>query len=347
MFEAVISLCLSLAAGPCRDHLLPGYEAQTQAACAAALAAMAPDLTRFSGLQAKGEARCQPVGETLSVIEIAPGAFVHRGAIEEPDATNRGDVSNLGFVIGNAGVAVIDTGTARWMGEALWRAIRARTALPVTHVILTHMHPDHVFGAGPLVDAGAQVVGHAGLARALADRQMNYLESLNRLVGVGTMLGTRSVSVDLAIETTAEIDLGGRVLSLRAWPAGHTATDLTVLDATSGTLFAGDLVFDDHTPALDGSLPGWRAVLLELTGMELSRVVPGHGGPSLEWPAGAADTQRYLEVLEADTRAAIDAGQRLADAVEVIARSEAEAWALFEAYNARNATVAFTELEWD
>lgn len=347
MFEAVIALCLSLASGPCRDHLVPGYEAQTVAACEARLAAEVPDLAGFTEFEAKGNAQCQSVGESLLVTEVAPGVFVHRGAIAEPDATNRGDVVNLGFVIGNAGVAVIDTGTARWMGEALWRAIRARTDLPVTHVVLTHMHPDHVFGAGPFVEAGAQVVGHARLSRALADRQVNYLDSLDRLVGVVAMLSTKSVAVDIAIENTAEIDLGDRLLSLRSWPAAHTGTDLTVLDFISGTLFAGDLIFDEHTPALDGRLMGWLAVLSELEAMELARVVPGHGGPSLEWPEGAAATRQYLEILEVDTRAALDAGQRLGDAVEGIANSEAGNWAMFEAYNPRNATVAFTELEWE
>jgi hypothetical protein len=56
---------------------------------------------------------------------------------------------------------------------------------------------------------------------------------------------------------------------------------------------------------------------------------------------------RYLEVLERDTRAAIAAGARLGDAVETIAQSEAGHWSLFEVHNPRNATVAFTALEWE
>ncbi|WP_298976802.1 quinoprotein relay system zinc metallohydrolase 2 [uncultured Roseobacter sp.] len=347
MFEAVIALCVSLTEGPCRDHLLPGYEAQTQAACIAALAAKTPDLDVFKDVQQQGAPRCEPVGSALAVTEVAPGVFVHMGAIEEPDAINLGDITNLGFVIGETGVAVIDTGSARWMGEALWRAIRAQTDKPVTHAIITHMHPDHALGAGPFAEVGAEIVGHANLSRALSDRQANYLESLNRLVGVGAMLGTRTVSVDMAIETMGEIDLGDRVLQLRAWPMAHTGTDVTVMDATTGTLFAGDLIFHRHTPALDGKLTGWRGVLAELEALEVQRVVPGHGGPALDWPEGVQDMSRYLQVLETDTRAAIDAGQRLGEAVEVIAKSEAPHWQLFDAYNPRNATVAFTELEWE
>ena len=174
MFEAVITLCLGLSGEPCRDHLLPGAEAATQAECEAILTSD-PRLQAIpEGLVAQGPARCQEVGTTLDFTEVAPGVHAHRGAIDVPNAENKGDVTNLGFVIGAQSVAVIDTGTARWMGEATWRAIRARTDLPVSHVILTHMHPDHVLGASLFADAGAEIVGHAALPRALSDRVPNY-----------------------------------------------------------------------------------------------------------------------------------------------------------------------------
>jgi len=174
MFEAIVTLCLA-GGTPCRDQLLPGYEAATEAACQERLAARPPDR--------EGEPRCAAAGPPLDFEEVAPGVHVHRGAIEEPDAVNGGDVSNLGFVVGDRAVAVVDTGGARWIGEGTWRAIRARTDLPVTHVILTHMHPDHVLGAGVFEAAGAELVGHAALERALADRAGNYLESFGALIG--------------------------------------------------------------------------------------------------------------------------------------------------------------------
>ena len=209
------------------------------------------------------------------------------------------------------------------------------------------MHPDHVLGAGLFSQAGAQVVGHAGLDRALADRQRNYAESLARLIGADRFLGSGAVATDRQLDATATLDLGDRMLTLRAWPRAHTGTDLTVYDPQSGVLFAGDLVFDRHIPALDGSLRGWQAVLREMRDLPVVLLVPGHGGPVLDWADGAAPMQRYLDVLADDTRDALDAGMRLGDAVETIAASEAAHWQLFEAFNARNATVAFTELEWE
>lgn len=343
MFEAVFMLCLEASDGLCRNQLLPGYEAASLEVCEQKLAAKPP----FDDQDRNMGAFCQPVGTSLEFDEVAPGLFAHRGRIEEPNADNLGDVSNIGFVIGENSVAVIDTGTAPWMGEAVWRAIRERTDKPVSHVILTHMHPDHVLGTAPLARSGAQVVAHSGLERALLDRQNNYVESLSALIGPTEFIGADPIMVDMPVSGDGEIDLGNRKLVLRAWPSAHTSNDLTVLDQGSGILFTGDLVFHMHTPALDGRLVGWRRVLNEMSDMDVTQIVPGHGGPVLAWPEGAEDMRRYLEVLETDTRAAIDSGQRLGAAVETIAQDEADKWDLFEAYNPRNATVAFTELEWE
>ena len=66
-----------------------------------------------------------------------------------------------------------------------------------------------------------------------------------------------------------------------------------------------------------------------------------------KWSCGAAPQARYLDVLARDTRRAIRDGLPLSAAVDTIAGSEADAWALFDVFNPRNATVAFTELEWE
>jgi quinoprotein relay system zinc metallohydrolase 2 len=339
MFEAVFSLCLAGTDAPCRDVLVPGYEAETLVACTEALTTRPPEITE--------EIACRPAPDPLPFEEIAPGVFAHLGDIAVPNPDNLGDVSNIGFIVGSASVAVIDTGGSRSVGEGVWRAIRSRTDLPVSHVVLTHMHPDHVLGASVFVDAGADVLGHNGLGRALADRRENYLVSLSNLIGAAGFLGSEIPDVSDPVQQEMTIDLGDRPLSLRPWPMAHTGTDVTVIDASTGTLFAGDLVFQAHTPALDGSLKGWRSVLEDLQAMAIDRVVPGHGGPVLDWPVGAEPLVDYLDVLESETRAAIDAGKRIGEAAETVAVSEAPKWELFDEYNPRNATVAYTELEWE
>ncbi|WP_299649193.1 quinoprotein relay system zinc metallohydrolase 2 [uncultured Jannaschia sp.] len=344
MFEAVVTLCLAGAPDICRETLLPDIVGADAASCETRLpGTYAPP----AGLVATSPPACREAPAPLAFTELAPGLYAHRGMVAEPDEANGGDVANIGFVVGSDAVAVIDAGTTRGVAEGVWRAIRARTDLPVRYLILTHVHPDHTLGAPFFAEAGAEVIGHAALDRALADRQANYLESLEASLGTGAVIGSGAVAADIAVASTETVNLGNRVLELRAWATAHTGTDVTVLDRESGTVFAGDLVFDDHVPALDGSLRGWQDALDALTGMELTAIVPGHGGPRLDWPVGAKPMRRYLDTLARDTKAAIAEGDRMADAVERIAASEADDWALFDAYNARNATVAFTELEWE
>ncbi|WP_027998136.1 quinoprotein relay system zinc metallohydrolase 2 [Sinorhizobium arboris] len=352
MFEAFVTMCLIAAAGSgapqvsqtCREALLPGFSADTKTACEHALRPVA----RQPGHWTEKPPFCAPrPASTLAFSEAARGVFVHRGRVAEPDPENGGDVSNIAFIIGSRSIAVIDSGGARKLGEDIYLAIRERSSLPISHLILTHMHPDHVFGAEPLREAGATILGQANLPRALADRAESYRANYSRLIGEAGFLGSRVPVPDRAIAQEEVIDLGGRILELRAWPSSHTASDLTVLDRTSAILFAGDLLFDTHTPALDGSLRGWLSVLSQMKELGARQVVPGHGGPLLEWPQAAEPVERYLRVLESDTRKALDEGLALGPASEVIGRSEAGRWRLFDLYNPRNATAAYTELEWD
>ena len=64
---------------------------------------------------------------------------------------------------------------------------------------------------------------------------------------------------------------------LNAWRTAHTDSDLSVLDVQSGTLFAGDLLFVERLPVVDGSLKGWLEVMEDLREIPAARVVPGHG----------------------------------------------------------------------
>ncbi|MDX2265867.1 MAG: quinoprotein relay system zinc metallohydrolase 2 [Hyphomicrobiales bacterium] len=282
----------------------------------------------------------------LPVTEVASGVFVFQGAHQLVTPQNRGAISNLGFIIGETGVAVIDTGGSSVIGERLKAAIAARTTLPVRYVINTHMHPDHIFGNIAFAGPGVDFVGHAKLARAMTARADIYIRSNARLLDASEG-ALAIVPPTVPVSTTATLDLGGRTLTLQAHPTAHTDNDLTVMDEKTGTLFAGDLLFSGHTPALDGSLKGWLAVMTRLEQTPAQRVVPGHGPASMPWPDALKPQRRYLERLKSDIEAALKAGAPLAEAAKTAGLGEKDAWALFEDFNARNAASAYAELEWD
>ncbi|MFN3614089.1 MAG: quinoprotein relay system zinc metallohydrolase 2 [Rubrimonas sp.] len=353
MWEVLLPACLLTDPAACDRARGPG--GADSAACREAADALARDPAPVFGAgSASGggwraqDWPCVPEGTTpaFPVTEIAPGVWVHKGAHAEPDRANRGDIANLGFVIGEEAVAVIDAGSTPAIARDLLAAIRARTALPVRWLILTHMHPDHALGAAVFQDQGATVIGHGRLGAGLAARAESYLAAMRLALGAD-MDGARIVTPDEGVDGVREIDLGGRYLALRSHPTAHTDNDLTVLDVQTGVRFLGDLLFMGHTPALDGALRGWIAEIEALAAEPATLIVPGHGPVAAPWPAAAEDQRRYLATLAAETRAAIRAGRPMLGAVAEIAESERPRWLLFDAFNQRNATAAYHELEWE
>ena len=143
------------------------------------------------------------------------------------------------------------------------------------------------------------------------------------------------------------IDLGGRSLTLTPRPTAHTDNDLTVFDSTTGTLIAGDLLFAEHVPTIDGSIKGWLALIDVLAQEKAQRVVPGHGPTSMLWPDALKPMQKYLQTVATDVRATIKAGATMSEAVKTAGQSERSNWRLFDDHHARNVTAAFAELEWE
>lgn len=349
MFHLIVLACTE--SGTCAERWLPQGDAPQVTVCEAGAQAVAQPWLAAHAMQGRGQ-RCVAT-DALPAAELtplAPGVWVHHGAPGTAGPENGGRIANSAAIIGPRGVGVIDTGGTRAEAEALLAAIRRLTPLPVTTAVLTHAHPDHSLGAELFGEAGAQIIANANLPASLAARRQAWQDGYRTTLGEAAWHGSAFAAPDKLLAAPETIDFGGDTLTLTPQPTAHSDADMTAWHGTSGTLFAGDLLFRGTTPVLDGSISGWLKWLGTPPQPLPQHVVPGHGPIAASWTEGIAQTQGYLTALAGAVRGMIASGQSLGAAVpKVIAALRVSEGGLadFEPTTARNAATAFKELEWE
>lgn len=178
--------------------------------------------------------------------------------------------SNVGVVIGDHGVIVIDTTSSRVRGEHLIGEIAKITSKPVNTVILTHLDGDHVGGVSAF-PAGVQIIAQTATAKALKE---------DALAGRGRVPVDHLPNHEVVSQETATLD--GVKVSLLHWAPAHTSGDLVVYlpeqkIVFSGDIFALDLPRPFVKPEFKGSVEGWIKTARELLALDSNQIVVGHG----------------------------------------------------------------------
>lgn len=209
----------------------------------------------------------------LRPVPILSGVWMIEGATEYFSRDNGGAIVNCAILQGKSGLILIDSGSSRRYGEALNLTLRKLDLRGVSTVINTHHHPDHYFGNQVFADKPILALGGTiAAARAEGD---GFSDNMYRLLG-DWMRGTEPVPPSIEIGT-GDIVVDGRRLA--ALPlGGHTASDLALIDAETGLLITGDLVFLDRAPTTPhADLARWQEALTTLAAVQAPAVLPGHG----------------------------------------------------------------------
>jgi hypothetical protein len=139
-------------------------------------------------------------------------------------------VPNVGFVVGDHAVLVIDTGVGRRNGAyVLEHARRLAGGRPV-YLTTTHFHPEHSFGA-QVFKGEATIIYNHQQRDELHRKGAAYIEMFR---GLGPDIAAQIADVeltdpDVTYDGQAEIDLGGHQAVLHSWGPAHTAGDQTIL----------------------------------------------------------------------------------------------------------------------
>lgn len=281
-----------------------------------------------------------PLRYGLKPVQLDAGVWMLIGVDEAISSDNGGAIANITIFDTKDGAVVVDTGPSKRYGAELDAMARQLTGKPVVRVLLTHFHPDHVFGCQAF--ASEALAAPQGVVDGLKQSGDDFASAMYYLAG-DWMRGTEVVLPAKAIVSGHE-DIGERRFRYVVLQ-GHTPCDLAIFDEHSGILVAGDLAFLDRAPTTPhANLKDWHASLKQLGETQFSRLVPGHG-PSEKDRRGLTQTGEWLSMIEEKITDAFDRGLSMTEAMAIPLPTWAEKIALSRYEFGRSVMHLYPKLE--
>lgn len=284
---------------------------------------------------------------SFEVNQVAEGLYVHFGEQNDSNEKNKGDIANIGFIVGSKSIAVIDTGGTPEIGVRLLKKNKETSSLPISHIIITHSHPDHFFGTEAFINDKVKIIGHEKLERALITNFEFYKNLQFNLIKEESIKKARLILPNQTVKVGSieTIDIGNRKIEIKAWKSGHTDNDLSIFDKQTN-FFWSENIFVNRVPSIRASVKGWKSNLDEILKMDIDTIIPGHG-PLKKKNEAIEPMMNYFDRLIKEVRKFHKTGKTLKDAQNRAAPKNKEKWLLFDFYHSSNVTKTFTELEWE
>jgi cyclase len=237
--------------------------------------------------------------------EVADGVFAYIQA-GGPGIGNL-NISNAGLIVGpNANVAV-DALWAPPMTRDFIASIRRTSKNPVEHLLLTHHHGDHTYGAASF--RPAEIVSHRRCREVLATMSPPDPERMRQAGSpyADDFKGLEIALPTLTFESEMTLYCGDREVRLLYCGPAHTVDDTLVYMPKEKLLFAGDIAFYYVTPlAFQGHVSGWIKAIDRVRDLDVETIVPGHG------PVGGkrelAEVREYMALVRREARRCFEAG---------------------------------------
>ena len=235
------------------------------------------------------------------VVKINERVYALLGPLELPTRFNQGYMVNSTAIIGDTGVILIDTGFSDEIGDHLKRAVAQITSKPVTHVINTHHHGDHVLGN--IAFKGTTIISSEQCKKLVEETGPEWVVLLEE-ANQRKFPNTKPVpaTVTYARETRTELVIDGVRLLLWVPKGSHTPGDMLVYLPDEKVLVSGDILVRHITPNFqDASVKDWVVTLSQVVALDPKTIVPGHG--ALMTSADAAAMQQRMAALYAGVEA--------------------------------------------
>lgn len=276
--------------------------------------------------------------------------YYFRGHSGVPGKQNEGFTANAGFVITDKGVVVFDALGTPSLGAAVVGKIRELTQLPITHVVISHYHADHIYG----LQAFKNLTDAEVIAQELSSVYVNSPDAGQRLRQRQQALtpwvddNTRLVAPDVTFDEEITLESGDyRFNIVHAGPA-HAPDDSLMMVEPAGVLFSGDIIQSDRVPYLASSevdTGNWMKAIDKVRDLNPRILIPGHGKPSENAMEALKFTYDYLSYVRDRMGTAVEEWVQFEDAYEQTDWSRYEQLPAFEASNKANAYRVYLEME--
>lgn len=287
-------------------------------------------LLLFASTVATAQTGTGPFKNTYTINKLAPDVFTLTWALTPGSPA----IGNSTFIIGDTDVVVVDTGLSKAGGEAILGGLRQVTDKPVSMVINTHWHGDHIFGNQAFRAAfpSARFVAHAETRNGIITGEVDYRDA-NRPKTLARRDALKATPVlsdaektelaraemqletwegdyvlpDLLVDQHLTVIQGKRTIELKHLGHANTKGDLVIHLPAERILISGDMAITPVPFAFFSSPRVWIETLDRLAVVDVDTIVPGHG-PAQTDKQFVRDLQAMLKLIVEQVDAGLKAG---------------------------------------
>jgi len=209
-------------------------------------------------------------------MKVCPNVYAVTG-LEHPIGVNAGIIETDNCMI------IIDSSLTCSSAKTIMGYAKAiAPKKPISVLINTETHSDHIFGNNIFKKAGAKIYSPKLSKMHLEKKGTKYLEDMMKILKKPKVYfgAVKIVAPDVTIDGNTTLFFGGLKIKL-IWTPGHTATNLCILLPKYKVLFTGDTVYSGYKPTTKFGNPllwkKWVKAINSISHLNIKYLIPGHG----------------------------------------------------------------------